>query len=182
MATAVQQLNPLEDYTFYRVPSRRFGYYTQVALPKSEHIGNHPEVLIYWYNTRFANNPRPSWRWCKVSIEEIFEFMLHWSKGYMEDCLDLIESLTVIRTEKPTKPKVSLKKSLRELREDKRIARLSSEELKAALRKRKVASRAKYLIEVCGYSPIIGVRLRPRPYWTAADARDTSTEPQCNAT
>jgi len=182
MATAVQMLNPLEDYTFYRVPSKRFGYYTQVALPKPEHIGNHPEVLIYWYNTRFANNPRPSWRWCRVTIDEIFEFILRWSKGHMEDCLDLILSLTVIRTEKPTKPKVSLKKSLRELREDKRIVRLSDEELTKVLRKRKMANRAKYLMEICGFSPIIGVRLRPRPYWTASDSRDTSTEPQCNAT
>lgn len=180
MAT-VQRLDPTEDYTFYRVPSKRFGYYTQVALPKPEHIGNHPEVLIYWWNTRFANNPRPSWRWCKVSIEEIYEFILHWSKGYMEDCLDLIESLTVIRTEKPIKPK-TLKKPYQELREIQRIARLSDEELTKALRKRKIANKAKYLIEVCGFSPQIPVRLRPRPYWTAKDIRDNSTGHQCNTT
>lgn len=171
-----------DDGFYIFLPTKRWGYYCKVLLPNPDTIGKQPELLIIWTNTRFAKNPRPSWRFCPVSVQELWEILFHFKKGQYQECADIINSLAVVRQER-VKPRLKLKSSRhRELREQQRLATLSDEDLKKALRKRKLENKCKYLTEVVGFSPRFTVYTQPRPYWDTDDIRDSTVEPICNST
>jgi len=176
-----EQLEANDGYYIF-LPTKRWGYYRKVLLPNPKKIGKHPKLVIVWANTRFATNPRPSWRFCPVNVEQLWEILFHFKKGQYQECADIIDSLEIVRQER-VKPRLEVRKSrYRELREQQRLATLDTEQLEEALRKRKLATRAKYLVEVVGLSPIFSVYTKERSYWEVDDIRDRTVEPICNST
>jgi len=179
--TTIQQLE-VNDGFFIFLPTKRWQYYRKVLLPNPDKIGTQPELLIVWANTRFAKNPRPSWRFCPVTVEQIWEILNHAKKGQYQDCIDIIDGLEIVRQER-VKPRLTVKKNrYRELREQQRLATLSDEAMEKAIRKRKLENRCKYLVEAVGLSPKFPTWTRPRPYWEVDDIRDQTVEPICNTT
>lgn len=176
-----EQLADNEGFYIF-LPTKRWGYYCKVLLPNPNKIGKHPELLIVWANTRFSKNPRPSWRFCPVNVEQLWEILFHFKKGQYQECTDIIDSLEIVRQER-VKPRLEVKRSrYRELREQQRLVTLSDEALKKALRKRKFENRCKYLTEIVGLPPRFTVYTRERSYWEVDDIRNRTVEPICNST
>lgn len=136
------------------IPQNRFGFYLKLILPEPKSVKQNREVVVIWTNTRFANRPRPIYRYCQIDVAQLYVILRLWKRGELAEILKIVKSLTVVRQERPSYPKKARNKTFKEIRleraEKQRLARLDEEALVKELQQKRLAKRCKLMLDVLG--------------------------------